>query len=386
MGFQPEMPLLESKAHAACRAVVILPARNEQEALPACLDSLAAQVDAAGNALAHDSFEVLLLLNNCTDASAEVAHRWKAANSGFRLHVMERSLPAPEAHVGTARRMLMDTAWHRLDQGLDQGRGQRSAVAILSTDSDTLAAPDWIARNLGALEDGADAVGGAIRLKAGELEALPAGARRAYLRDRRYQRLVAELEHWLDPQAGDPWPRHLEHFGASLACTPEIYALAGGMPAVKPLEDVAFVNALRRIGARLRHEPSVVVYTSSRMDGRAEVGLSGQLKIWQEMSERGEEHRVLSAAWLAHRFRMLRGLRALCLSDGVLRLEEYPESWRERILEVHGRQRVVPEFLGEIDCDRLIEETFRGEREGAVVRVNRNLAALLERCRAASAN
>jgi hypothetical protein len=37
----------------------------------------------------------------------------------------------------------------------------------------------------------------------------------------------------------------------------------------------------------------------------------------------------------------------------------------------------VEEFLAEIECERLIEETFHGEREGGIVSVNRRLAVLL---------
>ena len=101
------------------------------------------------------------------------------------------------------------------------------------------------------------------------------GVREAYRNDRRYQYLIAEMEDWFDPQVGDPWPRHLEHFGASLACTPEVYARAGGMPRLAELEDVAFVDRLRQVDARVRHEPRVVVYTSARLDGRIATGPFG---------------------------------------------------------------------------------------------------------------
>jgi hypothetical protein len=370
--FHPERALLDSPAAPRCRATVIVPARNEEASLPAALNALARQAPAGlgrpGCCEEWDwsCYEVLLLLNNCTDESAGAARAWALRHPGFQLQVVERTLPPEQAHVGTARRMLMDTAWHRL-------RG-RSGAAMLSTDADTVVAKDWIAQNLAALERGADAVGGMIALKPGDLEKLPEGARRGYLRDRRYQRLVAQLEDRLDPQACDPWPRHLQHFGASLACTPEIYARAGGLPAVKPLEDVAFVNQLRRAGARLRHEPKVKVYTSSRLHGRAEVGLSGQLSLWQRMSDSGEEHRVLSAAWLEHRFRTLRGLRQF-YGGGCA--EPLPEGWMERLREVRARELGVEEFLVEIECERLIEETFHGEREGGIVSVNRRLAVLL---------
>jgi GT2 family glycosyltransferase len=380
-GFEPEPSLLPGLAHPNCRAIVIVPARNEEASLAATLDALAGQVGRSGRPLSRDSFEILLLLNNCTDSSATVARSWQAAHPAVHLHIVERTLPPQQAHVGTARRLLMDTAWHRLAQAT------RPATAILSTDSDTVVAPDWIARNLHALAAGADAVGGRIQLKPGELEALPTGVRRAYRRDRRYQRLVAELEDLLDPQDGDPWPRHLEHFGASLACTPRAYARAGGLPPVKPLEDAAFVDALRRVDVRLRHDPAVVVYTSARLDGRAEVGLSGHLRHWQKMCDDGAPHTVPSAAWLVHRFQSLghlrrirRGLAEKTPPHGISP-EKWPPAWRDSIAEALRQQNGVASFLSAIDCDRLIEETFDGEGKGEIGRVLRDLEGVVERLR-----
>ena len=347
-GFVPWDALVNGEAHNGCRAVVIVPARNEEASIGEMLDALANQVDLNGRPLEASTIEILLLLNNCTDSTAAVAYRWKGDHPRMALHIVERTLASHEANVGTARRMLMDTAWRRLN-------GRSSVCGILSTDSDTQVATDWVMQNMAALEAGADAVGGVIAMKKGEAETLPSGVRRAYRRDRRYQRLVAQLEDRLDPQDGDPWPRHLEHFGASLAVTPEAYARAGGMPPVTPLEDVAFVSELRRVGAKLRHQPEVKVYTSSRMHGRVEVGLSGQLKIWNEMSERAEPHEVQSAAWLAHRFRTLGRLRKEAAKRGI----------------------AAAAHLAEVDCDRIVVETFRGVMWGEITRVNRSLASML---------
>ncbi|WP_263382574.1 glycosyltransferase [Granulicella arctica] len=380
MAFHPGPPLSDDTSHPKCRVSVIVPARNEEQSLPTALNAMAAQVDTAGVQLSADTFEILLLLNNCTDGSALVARQWQQAHPQIALHICERTLSPEIAHVGTARRLLMDTAWHRL-------RGTLHKVnAILSTDSDTLVAPDWIVRNLRALERGADAVGGAIHLKSGDVESLPDGARRAYLLDRKYQQLVAELEAILDPQHGDPWPRHLQHFGASLACTPEIYARAGGMPPVQPLEDVAFVDALRRVDARLRHDPDVVVYTSSRMEGRVEIGLSQQLRCWQNMSDHGERHRVPSAAWLTHRFSSMKYLRSMCGQDRRPDVTAYPEAWQNRVIAAHRERTSTARFLEEIDCNALIETTFRGKRDGEITSVVRSLKAAIECARAAQSD
>jgi hypothetical protein len=334
-----------------CRAVVIIPARNEEAVLTATLDALRLQIDDGGSPLPHDSYEVLLLLNNCTDRSLAVAERYARDHPGFLLRLLTCHLPPAQAHVGTARRALMDLACDRLELLTTPH------TAILSTDADTLVHANWIAANLGEIEAGADAVGGTIELLPHDLDALDPGARLAYERDRLYQRLVARLESLLDPDPADPWPRHLQHFGASLACTPAIYRLAGGLPPVKPLEDVAFVDALRKVGARIRHSPAVRTFTSARLDGRAEVGLSGQLRLWQQESAAGLPHLVDSAEWLEHRFATLAGLRRFNDAPSSS-LSAYPAAWRERLRDLQSAALPTPRFLELLDADTLIEALF----------------------------
>ncbi len=346
---------------ARCRATVIVPAKDEQETLPATLDALRTQVALDQAPLPYALFEVLLLLNNCTDLSAQVAHRYRAAHPHLRLHVLECELRPEEAHVGTARRALMDLACERLEE-----LGPAPATAILSTDADTLVAPDWIAQNLAAIEAGAEVVGGVIHLFPADLDRLDRGTRLAYERDRELQRRVARLEALLDPDPADPWPRHLEHFGASLACTPEVYRRSGGLPAVKPLEDVAFIDRLRRVGARIRHAPAVHIETSARLDGRAEVGLSGQLRVWQRESAEGTPHVVESAEWLEHRFRTMGRLRRLN-EGGTGDSQDFAERWRGRLVDCLAKALPTPRFLEILDCDALIDEMFT-ELEGGPAR------------------
>ncbi len=217
-----------------------------------------------------------------------------------------------------------------------------------------MVAEDWVAANLAQIAAGTEVVGGRIELLPEDREGLPTGVRLAYERDREFQGLVAKLEALLDPDPADPWPRHLHHFGASLACTPEVYRRSGGLPAVKPLEDVAFVDALRKVGARIRHAPEVRIFTSARLDGRAEVGLSGQLRLWRDEAERGLPQMVDSAEWLRHRFSTLAGLRAL----DARCLEAYPEHWRERMARLAGERLPIARFLELLDCNALIEEMF----------------------------
>ena len=363
---------MKGLAHPKCRVVVALPARNEELSLAATLDALAAQIDRFGNPLAYESFEVLLLLNNCTDHSACVAHAWKRAHPRFGLHCCEKDLPSESAHIGTVRKLLMDTALARLS-------GSNETCAILSTDSDSYVAPDWIAQNVRAIECGADAVGGEIRLIRDDLKSLSSAVRTAYIQDRRYQLLVAEMEDLFDPQEGDAWPRHLEHFGASLGCTPEIYVRAGGMPPVAKLEDVAFVDRLRHVDARLRHEPGVVVYTSARLEGRVATGLAGQLRYWQQMHDEGQEHLVLSAAYLGHRFGTLRRLREFFVTGEGTHLPSLSLQQRQTARQERRHAAGMGDFLARVDCNRLVDKTFRNTREGRITEVNTAIKREIER-------
>ena len=334
------------------------------------IDRLASQANHEGQKLAAETYEVLLLLNNCTDNSMAVARDAAQRHPALRLHLIERTLPGRTAHVGTARRLLMDTAWHRL-------RHRPDTTAILSTDADTLVATNWISENLRALARGANAVGGEICWIEGEFAKLPPGVQRAYAHDRHYQRLLAELEHYLDPKPEDPMPRHLHHFGASLACTPEIYARAGGLPALRSLEDVGLVNALERSGARLRHEPRVRVFTSGRLNGRVEVGLSGQLRTWQEMCALGEPHMVPSVAWSIHRLRTLHSLRCFAKGERSSPATLFPATWHVRLLALRSHAAHGAEFLALLPAEALIEDSFHGDRSAEILAVSQELETVL---------
>lgn len=354
--YKPAASLVPGLAEPACNACVTIPARDEEENLVACLDAFARQIDLSGKPLSGQSFEILLLLNNCSDHSAAKARMWAEAHPMVALRCVELTLPAEKANAGTARKLLFDTAWQRL-------QGTRCATAaLLCTDADSTVAPDWIAQNVQALEHGADAVGGQIELAEEEMQAMPEALRRCYTSDRRYGELVAQLEDLLDPQPGDPWPRHQHHFGSSLACTPQAYAAAGGMPEASVLEDIAFVQQLLRAGLCLRHEPKVRIFTSGRLNGRATVGLAGQLRAWSELPN-SDAHVVQSAASLVHRFGTLQLLRQAFFTKSVEALSFPTAEWCHWAMQALHTQSSVPDFLAAIDCDSLIKATFKGVRE-----------------------
>ena len=252
---------------------VVIPARNEAANLERSLQALRNQQQMNGLPLSTEIYEVLLLLNNCTDESEAVALSYQQRYPDFPLRVASIQLPAEMANVGTVRRLLMNEAYQRLSE-VEKPNG-----IIASTDADTIVDQHWLHHILQETSSGCEAVGGRILTQ-------PDGnpVRLNYLRDVTYRMLVAQIEAQIDPQPFDPWPRHFQHFGASLALTCAAYKRVGGLPEVPYLEDEALYRALLRIDTRIRQSPNVRVTTSTRTQGQATVGFSEQLRYWAAMN------------------------------------------------------------------------------------------------------
>ena len=285
-------------------ASVVVPARDEAANIGAALDALAAQRDLNDEPLDPQTFEIILLANNCRDETARIARDWAARCSHVALHVVEIEWDKARACVGLARRALMNAACERL-QSLPQSSTPR---AICSTDADTRVSPYWMAHTLEELRLGAEAVGGRILLSRDNSER---ATRRVYLLDTGYRLLRARLESALDPCSGDGWPRHFQFFGASMAIRPETYAQIGGLPDVRCLEDTALEAELARRDCLVRHSPNVVALTSARRQGRVETGLSTQLQEWAQSEG---DWLVPSGAEIAARAQLKRRLRAQFLA------------------------------------------------------------------------
>ncbi len=289
---------------ALLRVSVIVPVRNEANHLTDTLDSLRTQQTLDGLPLPGDWYEVLVLTNNCTDASYELATAYQTQHPDFPLYVTNIRLPREQANIGHVRRLLMDEACRRL-----LSTGNRRGI-IASTDGDTVLDSHWIAHTIAEIERGNDAVGGRILTRREPIDSRPcAELRRYHLLDVTYRHLIARTEARIDPLVNDPWPRHFQHFGASLAVTCDTYLKAGRLPEVPFLEDEAFYRAMLRIDAKIRKSPQVKVFTSARTEGRVAVGFSWQLKQWENMTATCQLPQVEGADVVLNRFRHRRFLR-----------------------------------------------------------------------------
>ncbi len=302
--------LINSSIAAECKVSVVIPVQNEAENLPLAITAFANQKKLDGSVLDPGSFEIIILANNCTDNSAEIVKNFQRENPRLRIHLAEISLSAEDANIGFVRRLLMNEAFYRFKKAAKNG-------VILTTDGDTLVAENWIAANLREIETGAEAVGGRIIITPNELAKMETKCREFHLQDEEYRLLAAEIESLIDDIPHDTAPRHHQHFNGSFAVTTDAYEKAGGVPKVKFLEDVAFYESLQRIDAKFRHSLQVQVFTSSRSDGRSEVGLSYQFDEWRKLGECGADFLVESAQTIEARLMAKRKLRDLWRQVGA---------------------------------------------------------------------
>ena len=237
------------------RASVVVPARDEEDLIGACLEALAAQ---AG--VGPDEYEVLLVLDRCTDGTEARAREVAAARPGLRLFALE----GPGAGSGLARRVGMEAACRRLLEA----RGPDGLIC--STDADTAVEPDWLAAQLEAVGRGAVAIGGRIDLS--DADTLPPGVLRRHTENGRlrHQRLLEDAE-----RAGRK--EHWQFSGASMALTAGSYEKVGGLRPMEALEDEHLEEVLSENGVPIERLLSVRVTTSSRLRGRASRGLSHDL-------------------------------------------------------------------------------------------------------------
>jgi GT2 family glycosyltransferase len=259
---------------------VAVPARNEAKRLPFLIRALSKQtwLRVSGRKL-----NITIAVNNCDDNSMDVARSEASLHPHLIVNLIGVNFPEHNAHVGSARRLAAETAL---------ASGAHAPSVLMTTDADAVPEPSWVENNLRAIEGGADAVGGFILADETEVALLGPKVRRRAAHHLYYAKLADQLAALLDPLEHDPWPRHQDHTGASLAVRAEVYRKVGGIPPLAFREDIAFVERIRSAGYHLRHALDVRVRVSARLDGRAQNGMSDCLKRWIKAESEGESHLV----------------------------------------------------------------------------------------------
>ncbi|MFZ3283350.1 glycosyltransferase [Pseudomonas sp.] len=215
---------------------ILIPAHNEEDLLD---ESLKAALRASKHGLlAGEPVEVLVVLDSCTDRSAQIVSSYPVL-----------SLSIDARNVGQARaagaRLLLE----------------RGARWISCTDADSRVADDWLVAQLGL---GADAVCGTVTVEHWH-ESFDQAAQIRY--HRHYQ---ARDGH-----------RHIH--GANLGISADAYRWAGGFKPLVCDEDVQLVRELELSGANIAWSHRPQVHTSARLDSRARGGFGDYLRQLAQM-------------------------------------------------------------------------------------------------------
>lgn len=246
---------------------VAIPVRNEAHRIVACLDALAVQRDEQGRPFPAGEFHVVLLFNNCTDASYALVEqqlaRWPIAITAHDIN-----LPDGLCHAGHARRLANHVALHTLP----------ADGVLFMTDADSQVPPNWLARHTALLRQGCEAVAGTAVLSPDDRDDIPPSLMHRSALEERYGRLLDELESRLDPLAHDPWPRHFGASGANMAVCANVLRTLDDFPHVPCGEDRQLVAMLERADRRVRHDTQNPVLTSGRLYGRAVGGKADTLR------------------------------------------------------------------------------------------------------------
>lgn len=258
MSAAPQLP----DPHHELRAVVVVPARNEEALIGACIASLVAQ-----DGLTPDEWEIVLVLSACSDETEKRARSTAGPSGESALHTVHVSTEG----AGIARAVGMDLACRRLESV------GRSDGLIATTDADSRVAEDWLIRQLTAVAQGAEAIGGRISLDEREAAGLTAATLRRRDLDHGSRLIAARAE----------GPADHPHFaGASIGITAAAYAAAGGMEPLAFLEDEALARRLGERGIEIQRLDSVRVVTSARTQGRAQRGLARDLQLGEWLGRR----------------------------------------------------------------------------------------------------
>jgi glycosyltransferase involved in cell wall biosynthesis len=231
-------PRSETLTHVA----VVVPARDEERLLGSCLSAIERATRTLADLRPDIAVVAVVALDECTDRSARVA----AAHPAVR--VVETS-----GGVGRARAAGVEHAV-RLTGRRDAAAGDRVWVAC--TDADSRVPEEWLTVHVAMAEAGADAVVGLVEPD-DDLE-------------------PAVLARWV--RAHDRADGHRHVHGANLGVRLSTYRAAGGFRSLLAHEDVALVDAVRRVGGRVEATASGRVVTSSRLAGRAPEGFSHYLR------------------------------------------------------------------------------------------------------------
>jgi glycosyltransferase involved in cell wall biosynthesis len=235
--------------------VVVIPARNEEDRVVACLRSVLRAVDRVDVRRS----DIVLVADRCSDRTIALA----AAELGDRGRVLD----VDAGSVGDARRSGTAEALASVGSRLDR-------TWIASTDADTVVPADWIDRQLRHARSGTLAVAGIVEL-------LDAPARLRARFDERYRALVEDT--------------HPHVHAANLGVRADAYLATGGWTPLLSGEDQQLWRDLVQLDVHPAQDPQLTVATSARLRSRAPEGFAADLAALDSVTARANQLEMAAA-------------------------------------------------------------------------------------------
>ncbi|MFF1385063.1 glycosyltransferase [Arthrobacter sp. NPDC058288] len=226
------------------RVEVVVPAHNEDLHLDRALAALRSAADALQEECPGVQTAITVVLDSCTDGSADIAASYVASDRRFS------AVPVLLGSTGASRAAGVLAAG--ITPGLWGGR-----IWLANTDADSAVPSNWLARQVELANAGADAVLGSV-------EPDPAGTEPAILR------------RWLERH---PFREDHPHiYGANFGVRASAYLAAGGFPRRQAHEDRILVENLRKQAYAVQATDTIRVLTSGRTHARAPQGFGAYLR------------------------------------------------------------------------------------------------------------
>lgn len=226
---------------------VLVPARNEEELLPRCLDSISAACAVLPSKV---TFDVIVGVDSSSDRTCEIAERMLAGRG---------TVVTTEARaVGRVRSLAADAALQRV-------AGPLQRYWLANTDADCCVPQNWLLDQLNAASEGVEAIAGTVNVD-------------SFCEHRPGVDSIFRRKYLIHQDGSHP---HVH--GANLGVRADAYIKAGGWSHLETGEDHDLWNRLAKTGARTLSSSAITVLTSGRRIGRAPNGFAGTLTAHNEL-------------------------------------------------------------------------------------------------------